>query len=240
MNNEDGLLDFLTDGLIARERDAVTRAYYGYATGDPNSEPVGIAVLLTACARIFARTPERLKTCTTEFQKAAEDARTLEKGLIDRVRRENSSVVSAVKDEMHRAVTTWNETITRAMRTEEIARSMGDDFKPVIAAATQIAGDFKALKGDLKVHAESATAILKAAEAIKAMRQEDQMRFKHLTKQARADWISIGLLGGIVLSNVLSDLAWWAVLIVLGATIGLIQAVSRYPRKTRGVGKSDY
>ena len=34
MNNDDGLLDFLTDGLVGRERDAVTRAYYGYATGE--------------------------------------------------------------------------------------------------------------------------------------------------------------------------------------------------------------
>lgn len=183
MNNEDGLLDFLTDGLIGRERDAVTRAYYGYATGDPNSEPVGISVLLTACMRQLARAPETLKAGTAEFQKAVEDSRTLEKDLIDRVRRENSAVVSAVKDEMYRAVTVWNETITRAMRMEEIARSMSDEFKPVIASATQIAQDFKTLKSDLKGEAEAATAILETVETIKVMRQEDQIRFKHLTKE---------------------------------------------------------
>src|ERR1700728_2640566 len=97
MNNDDGLLDFLTDDLVGRERDAVTRAYYGYATGDPNSEPVGVAVLLTACMRKLAQVPEKLKAGTAEFQKAVEDARTLEKGLIDRVRRENSGVVSSVR-----------------------------------------------------------------------------------------------------------------------------------------------
>ena len=38
MNDKDddkqGLLDFLTDNLFGRERDAVTRAFYEYAEGD--------------------------------------------------------------------------------------------------------------------------------------------------------------------------------------------------------------
>jgi len=229
MNNEDGLLDFLTDGLIGRERDAVTRAYYGYATGDPNSEPVGIAVLLTACMRQLAQAPEKLKRGTVEFQKAVEDARTLEKGLIDRVRRENSAVVSAVKDEMYRAVTAWNETITRAMRAEEKAHAMTEELRPIIASATQIAQDFKALKGDLKVEAESASAILGAVEAIKSMRQEDQIRFKHLTKEVRANWISIGLFAGMFLAAGLSELSWWGSAFVLTGVVGSIQAISRFP-----------
>ncbi len=233
MNNEDGLLDFLTDGLIGRERDAVTRAYYGYATGDPNSEPVGIAVLLTACMRQLARAPERLKSGTAEFQKAVEDARTLEKGLIDRVRRENSAVVSAVKDELYRAVTAWNETITRAMRAEEKAHAMTEELRPIIASATQIAQDFKALKGDLKTHAESANAILGAVEAINVMRQEDQMRFKHLTKEARADWISMGFFAGMFLDTTLSQFPWWANWIVVAGAVGVVQGMSRYRWKTR-------
>ena len=229
MNNDDGLLDFLTDGLVGRERDAVTRAYYGYATGDPNSEPVGVAVLLTACMRKLAQVPERLKSGTAEFQKVVAEARALEKGLIERVTRENTTVVSAVKDEMYRAVTTWNETITRAMRLEEKAHAITDELKPVVTSAQQIAQDFRELKGDLKVHAESVTKIVEGVEAIKAMRSEDQFRFKKLTNEARADWITIGLLAGPILAAMLSQLPWWGALITVAGAIGLVQGASRYP-----------
>ena len=239
MNNDDGLLDFLTDGLVGRERDAVTRAYYGYATGDPNSEPVGIAVLLTACMRKLSHVPEKLKAGTAEFQTVVADARALEKGLIDRVNRENAIVVSAVKDEMYRAVTTWNETITRAMRLEEKAHTMTDELKPVVTSAQRIAQDFQELKGDLKIHAESATKIVEGVEAIKAMRQEDQFRFKKLTNEARADWITIGLLAGMILAAVLSQLPWWGALLALTAVIGSVQGVSRYPWNARVGEKSD-
>ena len=86
---------------------------------------------------------------------------------------------------MYRAVTTWNETITRAMRLEEKAHTMTDELKPVVTSAQRIAQDFQELKGDLKIHAESATKIVEGVEAIKAMRQEDQFRFKKLTNEAR-------------------------------------------------------
>jgi hypothetical protein len=239
MNNDDGLLDFLTDGLVSRERDAVTRAYYGYATGDPNSEPVGIAVLLTACMRKLAQVPERLKTGTAEFQTVVVDARALEKGLIDRVNRENASVVSAVKDEMHRAVTAWNETIARAMRMEEKTREAADELKAIITSAKQIAQDFQALKGDLKVHAESATTIAGRVEAIKAMRHEDHLRLEHLTKETRVNLITIGLLVGLILAAMLSQLPWWGALIAFAGAIGSVQGISRYPWSARTNGKSN-
>jgi len=110
-----------------------------------------ISVLLTACMRKLAQVPERLKSGTAEFQGVVAEARALEKGLIERVSRENASVVSALKDEMYRAVTAWYETITRAMRLEEKAHAMTDELKPVVTSATQIAQDFQTLKGDLKV-----------------------------------------------------------------------------------------
>ncbi len=239
MNNDDGLLDFLTDDLVGRERDAVTRAFYGYATGDPNSEPVGVAVLLTACMRKLAQVPERLKNGTAEFQKVVAEARALEKGLIDRVNRENATVVSAVKDEMSRAVTTWNETITRALRLEEKAHAITEGLKPVVTSAQRMAQDYQELKGDLKVHADSATKIVEGVEAIKAMRREDHSRFKKLTNEARADWITIGLLAGLILAAVLSQLPWWGALSALTAVIGSVQGVSRYPWNARFDGKSD-
>ena len=239
MNNDDGLLDFLTDDLVGRERDAVTRAFYGYATGDPNSEPVGVAVLLTACMRKLAQVPEKLKSGTAEFQKVVAEARSLEKGLIEMVNRENATVVSAVKDEMYRAVTTWNETITRAMRSEEKAHAITSELKPVVISAQRIAQDFQELKGDLKVHAESATKIVEGVEAIKAMRCEDLFRFKKLSNEARADWITIGLLAGLILAAVLSQLPWWGAFIALTAVISLVQVVSRHPWNSRVGEKTD-
>jgi uncharacterized protein (UPF0335 family) len=238
-DNDDGLLDFLTDGLVGRERDAVTRAYYGYASGDPNSEPVGIAVLLTACMRKLAHVPEELKGTTAEFWQAMAEARTLEKGLMDRVNRENMTVVHAVKDEMHRAVTAWNETITRAMRLEEKAHEATDELKSIITSAKQIARDFQALKSDLKLHSESATKIMEGVEAIKVMRHDDQLRFGQLSKEARANLITIGLLAGVILSAMLSQLPWWGALIAFAGTIGLIQGVSRYPWAARTNCKSN-
>jgi uncharacterized protein (UPF0335 family) len=223
MNNDDGLLDFLTDGLVGRERDAVTRAYYGYATGDPNSEPVGIAVLLTACMRKLARAPEELKGATTDFRQVVAEARALEKGLIDRVTREN--------------VTEWNETITRAMRLEEKAREAADELRPIITSAKQISQDFQALKSDLKLEIESATKIAEGAEAIKIMRQEDQQRLGHLTKEARANLITIGLLAGLILAAMLSQLPWWGALIAFTVAIGMVQVVSRYAWNVRAKGK---
>jgi hypothetical protein len=239
MNNDDGLLDFLTDGLVGRERDAVTRAYYGYATGDPNSEPVGIAVLLTACMRKLVGAPEELKGATTEFRHVVAEARALEKGLIDRVNRENMTVVNAVKDELHRAVTAWNETITRAMRLEEKAHEAADELKPIITSAKQIAQDFQTLKGDLKLESESASKIVEGVEAIKVMRQEDHLRFGHLTKEARANLITIGLLAGLILAAMLSQLPWWGALIAFAGAIGSVQGVSRYPWNARAKGKSN-
>ena len=59
--------------------------------------------------------------------------------------------------------------MTRAMRSEENAQAMTEELRPIIASATQIAQDFKALKGDLKVEAESSKAILEAVEAIKLL-----------------------------------------------------------------------
>jgi len=189
--------------------------------------------------RKLAQVPEKLKIGTAEFQKVVAEARSLEKGLIERVNRENTTVANAVKDEMYRAVTTWNETITRAMRLEEKAHAITAELKPVVTSAQRIAQDFQELKGDLKVYAESATKIVEGVEAIKTMRREDQFHFKKLTNETRADWITIGLLAGLILAALLSQLPWWGALIALTTVIGSVQGVSRYPWNSRAGSKSN-
>ena len=150
MTNHDGLLDFLTDGLVGRERDAVTRAFYSYASGDPNSEPVGISVLLTACMRQLSQVPEKLQNAASAYQKIVVEARELEKGVIARVNASNTGVVNEFRDETRRAVTAWTQTIREAMQVGQKAHDMANEMKPLIAIAQQIALDFQTLKGDLK------------------------------------------------------------------------------------------
>jgi len=234
MNEHDGLLNFLTDGLLGRERDAVTRAFYGYATGDPNSEPVGISVLLTACMRKLAQLPEKLQTGTVAYQKVLAEAREFEKGLSERVNRSSASVVAGFRDETARAKETWSETIEHLLRLLNNASDINKDLRPVIVSAKQIAQDFQALKGDLKLHEDSTKQIVEGVEAIKVIHeenrinhQENQALIKRLSKEARANWITIGLFGGIVLAAIFPQLPSWGPSLSIAATVGLIQGLSR-------------
>jgi len=72
-------------------------------------------------------------------------------------------------------------------------------------------------------------------EAIKAIHCEDQLRFRQLANEARADWITAGLLAGLILAAGLSLLPWWGALIALAGTIGSIQGVSRYSWRASAV-----
>jgi hypothetical protein len=69
MNEPDDLLSFLIEGLAGQQRDLVTKAFYNYAQGDPNSGPVNEAVLLTAFSRRIARAPRELREASAEFSK---------------------------------------------------------------------------------------------------------------------------------------------------------------------------
>jgi len=234
MNEHDGLLNFLTDGLVGRERDAVTRAFYGYAAGDPNSEPVGISVLLTACMRKLAQLPEKLQAGTAAYQKVLAEAREFEKGLSERVNRSNASVVAGFRDETARAKATWSETIEHLLRLLNNASDINKDLRPVIVSAKQIAQDFQALKGDLKLHEDSTKKIVEGVEEIKVIHQENQIihqenqaLIKRMSKEARANWITIGLFGGIVLAAIFPQLPSWGPSLSIAGTVGLIQGFSR-------------
>ena len=65
-----GLLDFLTDNIFGRERDAVNRAFYEYAEGDPHSHPVALAAILIACARQMAGLPKKTRDSVKELARA--------------------------------------------------------------------------------------------------------------------------------------------------------------------------
>ena len=234
MNEHDDLLNFLTDGLIGRERDAVTRAFYGYATGDPNSEPVGISVLLTACMRKLAQLPEHLQRRTDAFHQVVMLAKDHEKALIEKTTKHNSGVIAEFKDENARAKQTWRDTMEQLLGFLDRLASINKDLMPVIVSARQIAQDFRALQGDLKLHEESTRKTAEGVEAIKVVHQENQIihqdnqaLIRRLGKEARANWITIGFLAGILMAAVSFHLPWREGLMLLGATITLLQWLSR-------------
>ena len=103
MNENDDLLGFLVEGLIAPQRDLVTRAFYLRVQGDPNSGPVNDAVLLTAFSRRVALVPRELKEANVEFSKLLAGGREMEARIRERVELSNAGVVASFKDEATRA-----------------------------------------------------------------------------------------------------------------------------------------
>ncbi|MCE0499159.1 MAG: hypothetical protein LV481_14560 [Methylacidiphilales bacterium] len=232
MNEHDGVLDFLTDGLIGRERDAVARAFYGYATGDPNSEPVGISVLLTACMRKLAQLPEKLQSGTAAFQKVVAEARELEKGLIEKVNRSNAVVVAAFKDETARASLTLRETALEAKATVVQAERIHGEMKPVIARMQEIGKDLLLLRDDLRRFDTSVQRSEKAVEDVKDIHKTTLDIVKHLTKEIRANWTTIGLGFGMALEYAVAEslqpAPFYAHFVLFVVLAGIVQGLLRW------------
>src|ERR1700722_13969382 len=83
------LLDFLAHDLVGPERDAVTRAFYEYAQGDPHSHPVGMATLLIACARQMNTLPPAVQGNIEELRHLVKEVTQLEKDLLEKLTRFN-------------------------------------------------------------------------------------------------------------------------------------------------------
>jgi hypothetical protein len=226
MNENDGLLDFLTDGLVGRERDAVTRAFYQYAAGDPNSHPVGISVLLTACMRKLAQVPEKLQSAATTYQKVVADAREFEKGLIERTNRSNAGVVAEFKDETARVITNMR---TAGQLNAEIASESGRITKAMerfLATGEVLLSNLSEIKGELKTNGEAAKKLADSSENAKDNSRATKEIVAHLSHLACTNWLTIGIGVGFVLTLVATHLPWWAAILALGLPIGLLQAIA--------------
>ena len=220
-------MDFLTDGLYGKQRDAVTQAFYEYASGDPQSAPVGMAVLLTACARRMSQAPEELRAASADFKKLLAEGREMEARIRERVELSNYGVVAEFKDETRRASTALRETVDQTNRMGEKAARIAREMEPVIATVKQIAGDLPPVADDLKQHRESAKEIAAAVGLVKTIHQENQAFFKAQGKEARANWITTGFLAGILMAAMSFHMPWWEGVMLLAAAIGLLQGLSR-------------
>ena len=225
MSND--LLDFLTDGLYGKQRDAVTQAFYEYASGDPQSAPVGMALLLTACARRMSQAPEELRVVTAEFRKLLAEGREMEARIRERVELSNAGVIAAFRDEAHRATSALRETFQYAKDAGESAKKTAQELRPVIVEVRKLADDVTLLRRELKTHDESHQQMVECANTIEAAEERIEHTVMHSTKESRANWISLGLLVGILFSALFSQFPWWGALLAFVGIIGLLQWLSR-------------
>ena len=225
MSND--LLDFLTDGLHGKQRDAVTQAFYEYASGDPQSAPVGMAVLLTACARRLAQAPEELRAASADFRKLLAEGREMEARIRERVELSNAGVIAAFRDEAHRASSAVRETFQYAKESGESAKKTAQELRPVIVEVRKLADDVTLLRRELKTHDESHQQMVECANTIEVSVENVQQTVIHSTKENRANWVTLGLMVGIFLSALFSQLPWWGALLAFAGTIGLLQWLSR-------------
>jgi hypothetical protein len=265
MSNPDdhkaALLDFLTDNIVGRERDAVTRAFYEYAEGDPHSHPVGMAVLLIACARQMARLPENVRSGVTEFQTLFDKLVQVDKDLAGKiagqqlqwkndlnsaiyqfagsVQGQTSRAVAAFEEMNSRADEVWKLAVQRLETAQEETAQAGRRLVPIADSARQIALDFSSLKVELELHKESHQRAIDAVESLKLVHQENQKQgydtqafIRSLTKEARANWTTMGYLTGIFLAALFYRMPWWGTWASFAGMLGLLQWLSRLPWKS--------
>jgi hypothetical protein len=225
MSND--LLDFLTDGLYGKQRDAVTQAFYEYASGDPQSAPVGMAVLLTACGRRLAQAPEELRAVSADFKKLLAEGREMEARIRERVELSNAGVIAEFRDETRRASTALRETFQYAKDAGESAKNTVQELRPVIVEVRKLADDVTLLRQELKIHDGSHLQMVECANRIEAAEEKIQHTVIRSSKESRANWITLGLMVGIFLSALFSQLPWWGALLAFAGIIGLLQWLSR-------------
>lgn len=226
-NENDGLLDFLTDNLIGRERDAVTRAFFEYAQGNADSAPVGIALLLTACTRQVNRAPAEIRNVVTQMDKMVIETRALEQELMQQARRSNEKVITEFKAETTRANDTLRETIFFAEAANSKARQVEEGMKSILITMSRISDRLEKHEEELKLHKESVKNVAQAAEAIKVAQEKMKELVSHLTDNASANWLTIGFLGGTLVIGTAAMFSPWAAATVFGLGMGLIQWLAR-------------
>jgi hypothetical protein len=244
-DQKNGILDFLSDSVFGHERDAVTRAFYEYAQGDPHSYPVGMAVLLTACTRKLASLPRHLNDSAADFwSKAQEVTRTQEDQLeklrtshaqvFTSFRNESANVIAVFKDEKSRANDIWRQTVQELLRLLDNAKSINNELSPVIASAKQIAQEVQSHQAGLRLQEDSARKIVAGVEALKVIHEEAKATHKEnkalvsaLTNDARANWLTLGLLAGMLLAATFMYMPWWGDALASFGAIFFLQVAFR-------------
>jgi hypothetical protein len=226
MNNP---LSYLQGDSQGPKRDLIARYYYQVAQGDPNSSPVAFAVLLDACAEQLAKVPEELRQATADFKTVVAEGQELERRLIGRMEHSNGGLIIALKDETRRAHDALREIVILANTTMDRAEKMAKAMQPVITMTEQVTADLRILKSDLRVQQDSVAQVAQATGTIKAIHEATQEFVKHLVKQARFNWVTIGFMAGIAFNGIANQLQVppWVPWVALALGTGLIQWLAR-------------
>jgi uncharacterized damage-inducible protein DinB len=245
------LFDFLIDNIPGRERDAVTRAIYEVAEGDPHSYPVGMATLLIACARQMAHVPENVRSNVTELRTLAAQIIEFERDLIGKMTGHDVELMTVIRDTTQRmlanfreenahVITAFKEQVASAQDSRkyldwsfERVGKIYERLSPIVDASKQIAKDFKSLEGELKLHEESHRKALDAVATLEVIQQASatisqrtQTLIESLTGEARANWVTLGLFAGILLTAMFSQLPWWGAFLAFVVSVILLRWLS--------------
>jgi hypothetical protein len=223
----DKVLTYLQGDSQGARRDLIAHCYYDAAQGDPRSGPVVFAVLLDACAEQFAKTPQELLGVVTEFRKLLAEGREMEARIRERVELSNYGVVAEFKDEAVRTKEALRDAVIQADRTKYQAEQMAKEMNPVVATVSRLAQDLPGLSDALKLNHETAQKIAEGTENIKTSQRDIHDLVKHLTKEARINWMTIGFLAGAIFAGLAQELPSWAKFILVSLGVGLLQWLSR-------------
>ncbi len=226
------VLTYLQGESTGARRDLIARCYYEVAQGDPKSAPVAFAVLLDACAEQFATTPNELRGLTSDFMAAVNAARQLEHRVIERQEKNHAHVIASFKDETVRASLTLREIALEAKATVVQADRLHGEMKPVIARTEEIGKDLLLLRDDLKRFDTSAQRSEKSVREIKDIHATTLEIIKHLTKEIRANWATIGLGLGMALEYAIIEslppAPIYAHFVLFAALVAVIQGLLRW------------
>ena len=223
----DSVLSYLQGDSTGAKRDMIALCYYELAQGDPKSGPVRFAVLLTACAEQVARLPGELHQTNGEFKKLLAEGREMEARIRERVELSNAGVVADFKDETRRANSALRETFQYAKEAGECAKDTTKESRAILVEMRMLANDLTRLRQDLKIRDDSHEKIVESVQNIETACEGTHDTVQHLTRECRANWITTGLLVGMFLSALFSQLPWWGALLAFAGIIGLLQWLSR-------------
>jgi hypothetical protein len=169
---------------------------------------------------------------------AVNTARQLERNVIERQEKGFANVIAAFKDETARASLTLRETALEARSTVVQADRLHGEMKPVIARTEEIGKDLILLRDDLRRFDTSVQRSEKTVEDVKEIHATTLAIVKHLTKEVRANWTTIGLGFGMALEYALAEAlqpapfyAHFVLFAVLASIIqGLLRRDWRYMR----------
>jgi len=163
---------------------------------------------------------------------AVNAARQLERGVIERQERNHANVIAAFKDETARASLTLRETALEARATVVQAERIHGEMKPVIARTEEIGKDLILLRADLRRFDTSAQRSEKTVEDVKNIHTTTLELVKHLTKEVRANWTTIGLGFGMALEYAIIEslppAPFYVHFVLFAILVGIIQGLLRW------------